>query len=96
MHVSVVRIIYRLLKKIQQANIAANVHCAKVLYDYRFVSASASLAPLTEKGVLVLLRLNFIVRATHRCVRGSRVPTSRMSNRRPQWETKVGLSLFRH
>jgi len=37
-----------------------------------------------------------IVRATHLCIRGSRVPTSRMSNRRPQWEDKAGLSLFRH
>jgi hypothetical protein len=37
-----------------------------------------------------------IVRATHLCLRGSRVPTSRMSNRLPQWEDKAGLSLFRH
>jgi hypothetical protein len=35
-----------------------------------------------------------IVRATHICLRGSRVPTSTMSNRRPQWEDKAGLSLF--
>jgi hypothetical protein len=37
-----------------------------------------------------------IVRATHHCLRGSRVPTSRMSTRLPQWEDKAGLSLFRH
>jgi predicted transcriptional regulator len=37
-----------------------------------------------------------IVRATHLCLRGSRVPSSQMSNRRPQWEDKAGLSLFRH
>ena len=36
-----------------------------------------------------------IVRATHLCLRGSRTPTSRMS-RRPQWEGRAGLSLFRH
>jgi hypothetical protein len=36
-----------------------------------------------------------IVRATHICLRGSRIPTSTMSNRRPQWEDKAGLSLFR-
>jgi hypothetical protein len=36
-----------------------------------------------------------IVRATHICLRGSRIPTSRMSNRRPQWEDKAGLGLFR-
>ncbi len=36
-----------------------------------------------------------IVRATHLCLRGSRVPSSQMSNRRPLWEDKAGLSLFR-
>ena len=36
-----------------------------------------------------------IVRATHRCIRGSRVPTSRVSVRRPQWEDGAGLHLFR-
>jgi hypothetical protein len=29
-------------------------------------------------------------------LRGSRIPTSQMSNRRPQWEDKAGLGLFRH
>ena len=37
-----------------------------------------------------------IVRGTHRCLRGSRVPTKRMSNRYPQWEDGAGLSLFKH
>jgi hypothetical protein len=37
-----------------------------------------------------------IVRATHLCIRGSHIPTSRMSNGRPQWEDKAGLSLFKH
>ncbi len=37
-----------------------------------------------------------IVRATHLCLRGSRIPTSRMSLRRPQWDDGAGLSLFRH
>jgi hypothetical protein len=36
-----------------------------------------------------------IVRATHLCLRGSRIATGQMS-RRPQWEEKAGLSLFRH
>jgi hypothetical protein len=36
-----------------------------------------------------------IARATHLCLRGSRVPTGQMSNRRPQWEDSAGLSLFR-
>ena len=35
-----------------------------------------------------------IVRATHLCLRGSRVPTSQMSHRRPQWEDNAGLTLF--
>jgi hypothetical protein len=37
-----------------------------------------------------------IVRATHLCIRGSRIPTGKMSNRLPQWEDKAGLGLFRH
>ena len=36
-----------------------------------------------------------IVRATHQCIRGSRVPTAHMSKRLPLWEDKAGLSLFR-
>ena len=36
-----------------------------------------------------------IVRATHLCLRGSRIPTGQMSTRRPQWEDKAGLSLFK-
>jgi hypothetical protein len=35
-----------------------------------------------------------IVRATHLCIRGSRVPMHRISNRRPQWEDGSGLSLL--
>jgi hypothetical protein len=34
-----------------------------------------------------------IARATHLCLRGSRVPTSQMCNRRPQWEDRAGLGL---
>jgi hypothetical protein len=30
-----------------------------------------------------------IVRATNLCLRDSRIPTSQMSNRRPQWKDKV-------
>jgi hypothetical protein len=37
-----------------------------------------------------------IVRATHLCIRGSRIPTGKMCNRLPQWEDKAGLGLFRH
>jgi hypothetical protein len=35
-----------------------------------------------------------VVRATHLCLRDSRIPTSQMSNRRPQWEDKADLGLF--
>ena len=35
-----------------------------------------------------------IVRATHLCLRGSRVPVSKIS-RQPEWEDKAGLSLAR-
>jgi hypothetical protein len=37
-----------------------------------------------------------IVRATHICLRGCRIPSSKMSNRVPLWEDKTGLSLFRN
>jgi hypothetical protein len=37
-----------------------------------------------------------IVRATHLCIRGSRIPTGKMCNRLPQWEDEAGLGLFRH
>ena len=35
-----------------------------------------------------------IVRATHLCLRGSRIPTSQMSNRRLQWDDPAGLASF--
>jgi hypothetical protein len=35
-----------------------------------------------------------MVRATHLCLRGARIPTSQMSSRWPQWEDKAGLGLF--
>jgi hypothetical protein len=35
-----------------------------------------------------------IVRATHLCIRGSRIPTGKMCNHLPQWEDKAGLGLF--
>ena len=36
-----------------------------------------------------------LVRATHRCIRGSRVPAHKISVQRPQWEDGAGLALFR-
>ena len=35
-----------------------------------------------------------LVRATHRCIRGSRVLAHRISVQRPQWEDGAGLNLF--
>ena len=46
-------------------------------------------------GYVTALMSIAIVRATHQCIRGSRVPTAHMSKRLPQWEDKAGLSLFR-
>jgi hypothetical protein len=37
-----------------------------------------------------------IVRATHVCLSGSRVPTSRMSNRHPQWEDAAMMALLKY
>ena len=36
-----------------------------------------------------------LVRATHRCIQRSWVPTHRISVQRPQWENGAGLNLFR-
>ena len=36
-----------------------------------------------------------LVRATHRCLRGSHVPANQISVQQTQWEDRSGLSLFR-
>ena len=36
-----------------------------------------------------------LVRATHRCIRGSQVPAYRISVQQSQWGDGVGLNLFR-
>ena len=36
-----------------------------------------------------------LVRATHRCIQGSRVLAHRISAQRPQWEDGAGLNLLR-
>ena len=36
-----------------------------------------------------------LIRSAHRCLRGSRVPSARISSRRPQWEDGAGLGLWR-
>ena len=46
--------------------------------------------PYSEICGYVKARMSIaMVRATHLCLRGSRIPTSQMSNRRPQWEDKA-------
>jgi hypothetical protein len=35
-----------------------------------------------------------IARATHLCLRGSRIPTGQISNKRPLWEDRAGLGLY--
>ena len=36
-----------------------------------------------------------LVRSTHHCIRGARIPASNISVTRPQWEDCAGLHLFR-
>ena len=36
-----------------------------------------------------------LVRATHRCIQGSRMPAHQFSVQRPQWEDGTGLNLIR-
>ena len=36
-----------------------------------------------------------LVRATHRCIRGSQVSAHKISVQMPQWEDRAGLALFR-
>jgi hypothetical protein len=52
--------------------------------------------PYSEVCGYVRARMSVaICRATNRCLRGSRIPTSKMSSRFPQWEDQAGLGLFR-
>jgi hypothetical protein len=50
--------------------------------------------PYSEICGYVNARMSIAGRATHLCLRGSRIPTSQMSNRRPQWEDRADLGLF--
>jgi hypothetical protein len=51
--------------------------------------------PLSHVTSYVRTRLSIaIVRATHLCMRGSRIPAHSMSTRRPLWEDGAGLALF--
>ena len=53
--------------------------------------------PYSEVCGYVNVRMSIAsVRTLHVCLRGSRVPTSQMSNRRPEWEDGAGLTLFRN
>ena len=51
--------------------------------------------PYSQVRCYVNARMSIaICRATHLCIRGSRVPMSMMSYRRPQWEDGAGLELW--
>jgi hypothetical protein len=52
--------------------------------------------PYAEVCGYVTARMSIaIVRATHRCLSGSQVPTGKMSEKLfPQWEDRAGLSLY--
>jgi hypothetical protein len=53
--------------------------------------------PYSEVCGYVIARMSIaIVRATHLCLRRSRILTSKMSNRLQQWEDKAGLGLCCH
>ena len=53
--------------------------------------------PYSEVCSYVNARMSIaIVRATHRCLRDSRIPSGRISSKLPHWEDKAGLGLFRH
>ena len=52
--------------------------------------------PYSQVCGFVRARLSIaIVRATHLCLRGSRVPAHKVSYRHPKWEDGAGLGLFR-
>ena len=52
--------------------------------------------PYSKTCVYVKSRVAItLVRATHRCLRGSWVPAHRISVQQPQWEDGAGLNLFR-
>jgi len=56
--------------------------------------AHKSERPYSQVCAFIRARLSIaIVRATHMCLRGSRIPTTQMS-RRPLWEASGGLGLF--
>jgi hypothetical protein len=53
--------------------------------------------PYSEVCGFVNARMSIaIVRVTHLCLRGSRIPASKMCNLLLQWEDKAGLGLFGH
>ena len=52
--------------------------------------------PYSEACGFVNARMSIaIVKTTHLCLHGSRIPRSKMCNRLPQWEDKAGLGRFR-
>jgi hypothetical protein len=49
----------------------------------------------SQTCIYVKARLSIaIIRATHLCLHGSRIPTSKISTKFPQWEDGAGLALF--
>jgi hypothetical protein len=50
--------------------------------------------PYSEVCGYVNAQISIAIVATHLCLRGSCIPMSHMSNGRPQWEDKAGLSLY--
>jgi predicted RNA-binding Zn-ribbon protein involved in translation (DUF1610 family) len=67
---------------------------------FKFLAARiATKAGKSYSNVMGHLRARMriaIIRVTHVCLRGSRIPTSQMCNRRPQWDDLVGMALLKH
>jgi hypothetical protein len=64
----------------------------------KVLAARTTKAGNTYSNVMGYMRARLsiaIVRASHVCIRGSRVPTSRISNMRPQWEDMAGMVLLK-
>jgi hypothetical protein len=72
----------------REASAFAKRHAAKLATKWQKLYSQVC-------GYVVQARLSIaIVRVTHLCLRGSRIPTSRISIRRPLWGDGAGLALF--
>jgi hypothetical protein len=76
----------------QKKDLKSNNYCNPFVPEHRIAHFWAILSPCYYVNARMSIAS---IRAFHRCLRGSRTPTSQMSNRRPQWEDGAGLATFR-